>query len=172
MNTINELGIIFITSIITGLAAYSVTFMQNNKDIVKIRLDKFISPAFELLDEYYKSKINESKTQNVVNELIEKAKEYTYLTGGKIKLAIYKYQKCSNDEKQEAFEMLCKLISQEYDEACLLLGIPIRTSEYRRIKGQPSYWKPMFFKSAKVFLIIMFLVLYIAILIAFVQILI
>jgi len=136
-----------ITSIIvaafTSLATYTVNFVENNRDIIKQRYFEFISPAFELLDNYYKSSENNFAVQIALKKVFQLAEEHKDIIGGDIRGAIYSYQNASGKKKKKAYKKLCTIISKEHDRACESLLIPTRTKEYKKAKGQPYHYSVM-----------------------------
>lgn len=133
---INELTKDIALAVFTSLATYAINFVENNKEFIKKQYFEFISPAFELLDNYFKSNEQEFEVQVALSKLFQLSEKNKAIIGGNIRTAIYEYKKVSKDEKQEAFKQLCKIISIEHDRMCILLSIKPRTKKYKQEKGQ------------------------------------
>ena len=130
------------TAVFSSLAAFITNFFHNNRDIVKKQYFEFLSPAFELLDNYYSSKEEEFGVQYSLKQVFNLAEEHKDIVGGNIRYAIYSYKKAPKGKKQKAFEKLLTAISIEHDKACDVLCIYPRTFMYKYIKGQPFYsWR-------------------------------
>lgn len=131
-----------ITAIFSSLATFATTFVHNNRDILKKQYFEFISPAFELMDNYYNSSENDFGAQIALKKLFQLAEEHKDILGGNIRYAIYNYKMAPKDKKQKTFEKLRKVISLEHDRMCDNLLIYPRTFAYKKNKGQPFYsWR-------------------------------
>lgn len=139
----NELITNIAVSVFSCLATYAINFSLNNKDIIEKQYFQFVSPAFEILDDYFKSDEEDFEVQIAISKVFQLAEENKSILGGDIRKAIHEYKKSSNNNKQETFMALCKVISIEHDRMSILLSIKPRDKKYKQEKGQ-YYKRPIF----------------------------
>lgn len=125
----NSDGLGFAISTIALIYTIYSSRSTSSRQIADERHKKLISPMFSLLEPYL--------FQNIDKHVLEKVLNLTHqnksLVDGKL-LEVTHY--CSENPSQPNYDALCSYINKTYDKSCRLMGLELRSIEYRLNRKQ------------------------------------
>lgn len=121
-------------AILTALVTIWIFEKGNGKEIAKERLEKVISPCYEILYPHFYKPFNSD-----VRDAFERAKSIIekepLLAGGVIR-TVFENQPFDGNHRDIKYDNLCRTLDSEYHRLCKKVGIPVRSWYDRRIKGK------------------------------------
>lgn len=137
----------FITALvsISSIVLALVSFIRSRRvSQSEARLKQVVSPLFDLLEPFMLSNMEYPSVETVssVTDLINKN---LLLSGGKIRDFFDLSREAPDFTKR--YLSLCNIIDREYDELCRSLGIPLRSTKYRRRRYSSMFKNRVWYRS-------------------------